>query len=85
MEESHRGTSALVTCGIVHCPAALRLPGRIERLHTGWWRKGRTLMRKGMRGRRRFEGSHFYPVNAHDFDPAIHLEGEPFLTRGGAL
>ncbi len=33
-----------------------------------------------MRGRRRFEGSRLLPINAHDFDPTIHLEGERFLT-----
>ncbi len=33
-----------------------------------------------MRGRRRFEGSRHLPVNAHVFNPAIHLKGERFLT-----
>ncbi len=68
MEESHLGTSAMVICGKVRSPAAPRPPGRIERLQR------RTLMRKGVRGRRSFEGSHLKPVNAHDFDPAIYLE-----------
>ncbi len=75
LEESHLGNSTLVTCGKAHPPVAPRQPDLIERRHTGWWRQGRTLMRKGVRGRGRFEQSLLQPVNGHDFDPAIHLEG----------
>ncbi len=37
-------------------------------------------MKKGVRGRRIFEGSSLKPVNAHDLNPAIPLERYRFLT-----
>ncbi len=45
-----------------------------------WWRHGRTPTDHGARFGRRLEESHLNSINAHDFDPAIHLYGERFLT-----
>ncbi len=45
-----------------------------------WCKHGRTPTNHSVRFGRRFEGNHLYSINAHDFDPAMHLYGERFLT-----